>query len=150
MMVVSQWLHRSPRGPCVCAYVCVTGEEEKKEKGRETEKEREIWVAVWPGLNTEPGAHYKSADCSFSGPGARTRIFLDHKKECAGIVETNRNGEFCEELSVDLIRRGAASFMSPDPLLKSGFERVSKSENIWERATSAAFRVGFWQQMSLV
>ncbi len=26
--------------------------------------------------------------------------------------------------------------MSPDPLLKSGFERVSKSENIWERATS--------------
>lgn len=128
---------------CVCVCVCDRGR--KKEKGRETEKAREIWVAVWPGLNTEQGAHYKSTDCSFSGPGARTRIFLDRIKECAGIVENNRNGEFCEELSVDLIRRGAASFMSPDPLLKSGFERVSKSENIWERATSVAFRMGSWQ-----
>lgn len=111
---------------CVCVYVCDRGRKKGKRE-RNGERARDLGCSL---TRSEHGAHYKSTDCSFSGTSARSRIFLDRKKECAGIVENNRNGEFCEELSVDLIRRGAASFMSPDPLLKSGFERVSKSENI--------------------
>ncbi len=100
---------------CVCVCVCDRG----RKKGRETEKEREIWVAVWPALNTEPGARYKSTDCSFSGPGARTRIFLDRKKECAG-----KQPEWC------ILRGIVFGFNSP----RSSFIHVTRpavEEWIW-------------------
>lgn len=49
-MVVSQWLHRSPRGPrvCVCVSVCVRKREEGGRK-KKSEKRRKngIWAAVW-------------------------------------------------------------------------------------------------------